>query len=264
MSIGFLGPKGSYSYEAALKYKNENEEIVEFSTISKVIENLEKDNVERCIVPLENAIYGSVLDTMDAILEYQDIYIIDELIIDINHILMSKKKDSQIAKIYSHPQALSQCKKYLADKYSDVEKVPVSSTSYAALLASNESNTACICNMSCKDIYGLEVVDDKIQDISFNQTKFIVLSKKRNERRTYKTSIVFSTKDEPGALYKILGLFSMSEINLTKIESRPAKTKLGEYRFFVDVEGDEKEARIDRTFKMIKELCNEFRIIGSY
>ena len=74
MSIGFLGPKGSYSYEAALKYKNENEEIVEFSTISKVIENLEKDNVERCIVPLENAIYGSVLDTMDAILEYQDIY----------------------------------------------------------------------------------------------------------------------------------------------------------------------------------------------
>lgn len=264
MSIGYLGPKGSYSHEAALKYKTEEENIIEFDTITKVIDGLVNDEVKKCIVPIENAIHGSVIDTMDAILECKDVYIIDEVIVDINHILMSKQKDSRIAKIYSHSQALSQCKTFLNENYSNVEKIPVSSTSYAASLAAKESGTACICNIACKDIYNLEVISDKIQDIKENQTKFIVLSKEKNKRKTQKTSLVFSTKDEPGALYKILGLFSLADINLTKIESRPAKTRLGDYLFFVDVEGDEKEERVEKAFAMIEEFCDEFRVIGSY
>ncbi|MBO5477860.1 MAG: prephenate dehydratase [Clostridia bacterium] len=264
MSIGYLGPNGSYSHGATLKYKAEKDEIIEYDTITNVIKALENNEINKCIVPIENAIYGSVLDTMDAILEYKDIYIIDEVIVDINHILMSKQKDCQIARIYSHPQALAQCKKYLLENYDSVETIPVSSTSYAAKLAAKESGTACICNIACKDIYNLEVISDKIQEIKKNQTKFIVLSKEKNKRETKKTSLIFSTKDEPGALYKILGLFSLADINLTKIESRPAKTKLGDYMFFVDIDGDEKEERVEKAFSMIKDFCDEFRIIGSY
>lgn len=264
MKLGYLGPIGSYSYEASNKYMNKNDELIQYDTILKVVEALENNEIQECIVPLENAIHGSVLDTMDSILEYKDIFIIDEIILDINHILMAKTKDTKVAKIYSHPQALAQCKTFLNENYYNVEKVPVSSTSYAASLASKESDTACICNYTCKDLYNLEVISDKIQDIEKNQTKFIVLSKVKNTRKTNKTSVVFSTKDEPGALYKILGLFSMAEINLTKIESRPAKTKLGEYMFFVDIQGDEKDENIEVAFRKIESFCEEFRVIGSY
>lgn len=264
MNIGYLGPKGSYSYEASKKYMKKDDTIVEYPEIKKVIKALENNEIQECIVPLENAIHGSILDTMDAILEYKDIYIIDEIVLDINHFLMSKTKDTRIAKIYSHPQALSQCNNFLNEKYYNIQKIPVSSTSYAAKLASKESDTACICSKSCKEIYGLEVIDENIQDIDFNQTKFIVLSKNKNINKTRKTSVVFSTKNEPGALYKILGLFSLAEINLTKIESRPAKTKLGDYMFFVDLDGDEKDEKIIKTFEKIAIHCEEFRIIGSY
>lgn len=264
MIIGYLGPKGSYSYEATQKYKNESDEAINYSEIVEVIEALENEKIQKCIVPLENAIHGSVLDTMDSILKYKDIYIVDEIILDINHLLMAKTKDSRIAKIYSHPQALAQCQKYLKENYYNIEQIPVSSTSYAASIAAKESGTACICNISCKDLYNLEIIDKDIQDIESNQTRFIVLSKSKNTNNTKKTSVIFSTKDEPGALYKILGLFSVAEINLTKIESRPAKTKLGDYMFFVDIQGDEKDPKIQETFKNIEEFCEEFRIIGSY
>lgn len=264
MKIGYLGPIGSYSYEAAQKYKKEEDELKESKTIEKVISSLENDAIDICIVPLENAIHGAVVDTMDTILENKDINIIDEIVLDVHHMLMSKTKDSTIAKIYSHSQALEQCRTYLNEKFADVEKIPVSSTSYAASLAQKESDTACICNEICKDLYGLEIVSDNIQDIKDNKTRFIVLSKAKNSRKTKKTSIVFSTKDEPGALYKILGMFSIAEINLTKIESRPAKTKLGDYIFFVDLEGDEKNEKIKLTLANIANYCDEFRILGSY
>lgn len=264
MKIGYLGPVGSYSYEAAQKYKKEEDELKESKTIEKVISSLENDAIDICIVPLENAIHGAVVDTMDTILENKDINIIDEIVLDVHHMLMSKTKDSTIAKIYSHSQALEQCRTYLNEKFADVEKIPVSSTSYAASLAQKESDTACICNEICKDLYGLEIVSDNIQDIKDNKTRFIVLSKSKNSRETKKTSIVFSTKDEPGALYKILGMFSIAEINLTKIESRPAKTKLGDYIFFVDLEGDEKNEKIKLTLANIANYCDEFRILGSY
>ena len=264
MKIGYLGPVGSYSYEAAQKYKKEEDELKESKTIEKVISSLENDAIDICIVPLENAIHGAVVDTMDTILENKDINIIDEIVLDVHHMLMSKTKDSTIAKIYSHSQALEQCRTYLNEKFADVEKIPVSSTSYAASLAQKESDTACICNEICKDLYGLEIVSDNIQDIKDNKTRFIVLSKAKNSRETKKTSIVFSTKDEPGALYKILGMFSIAEINLTKIESRPAKTKLGDYIFFVGLEGDEKNEKIKLTLANIANYCDEFRILGSY
>lgn len=265
MKIGYLGPVGSYSYEAASKYKREDDEIIEYLTITQTIEALENNVLDMSIVPFENAIYGSVVDTMDAILKFKDIYINDEIIIDINHKLMCKNKDREITKIYSHPQALAQCQEFLDEKYASVERIPVSSTSYAAKLVTEDENAACICNSACKELYNLEILNENIQEISKNQTKFIVISKKEKiNLNSTKTSLVFSTKDKPGALYKILGLFSISDINLTKIESRPARTKLGDYLFFVDIEGSKEDKNIKKVLNFVKDYCEEFRILGSY
>ncbi len=265
MKIGYLGPLGSYSYEATNKYMKDNDEIVEYETISKVINALENDEVDISIVPFENAIYGSVIDTIDAIFKFKDMYINDEIILDINHKLMCKSRNKEIRRIYSHPQALSQCQKFLDEKYKNIEKIPVSSTSYAARLASEDENVACICNSACEKLYNLEILNDNIQDISKNQTKFIVISKiEKVNPNSKKTSIVFVTKDRPGALYKILGLFSISDINLTKIESRPARTKLGDYMFFVDIEGNKENEKVRKVLDFVKDYCEEFRILGSY
>ena len=265
MKIGYLGPIGSYSYEAALKYRSDNDQIIEYQTISKVVSAIEIDEIDIAILPFENAIYGSVVDTMDGILKNRDLYINDEIIIDINHKLMAKNSDEEILKVYSHPQAIAQCQKYLEEKLPNADIIKVSSTSMGASIASSEKNTACICNGACQKIYNLVVIDDNIQEIKENQTRFIVVSKmKRVKENANKTSIIFETKNRPGALYKILGLFSLTDINITKIESRHARTRLGDYMFFVDIEGSIESENIRKVLEFVEENCQNFRILGSY
>lgn len=265
MKIGYLGPIGSYSYEVALKYRKNGDEIVEYPTISKTINAIETNEISSAILPLENAIYGSVLDTMDGILKNRDLYINDEIILDITHKLMASENTRNIEKIYSHPQAISQCQKYLDENFSDAEIITVSSTSKGAILASREDNSACICNSICEKIYGLKVLDENIQEIKYNQTRFVLVSKTRKvKQNANKTSIIFETKNKPGALYKILGLFSLTDINLTKIESRPTRTKLGDYMFFVDIEGSIENENIRKVLNFVEEYCQDFRVLGSY
>lgn len=265
MKIGYLGPIGSYSYEAAMRYKKDEDEVIEMPTISKVIQAVEDEKIECGILPFENAIYGSVVDTMDGILKNKDLYINDEIIIDINHKLMAKNKESKISKVYSHPQAIAQCQKYLDENLPDAQVIAVASTSLAAQLVSKEENSACICNSACQQIYSLEIIKEDIQEIKSNQTKFIVVSKtKLIKKNAKKTSIIFETKNKPGALYKILGLFSLTDINLTKIESRPARTRLGDYMFFVDIEGSIENENVKKVLDFVENYCQDFRILGSY
>ena len=261
--VAFLGPQGTFSHEAASLV---SDNLISYCSIQQVMGAVESGDCVCGIVPIENSIEGPVSLTLDSLIHNFDLKIKNEIVIPINHNLLAAKEMTvdEVENVYSHSQALEQCRTYLNEKFADVEKIPVSSTSYAASLAQKESDTACICNEICKDLYDLEIVSDNIQDIKDNKTRFIVLSKAKNSRETKKTSIVFSTKDEPGALYKILGMFSIAEINLTKIESRPAKTKLGDYIFFVDLEGDEKDPKIKLTLDNIANLCDEFRILGSY
>ena len=265
MKIGYLGPIGSYSYEAASRYKKDVDNIVEYATISNIFNALEENEIEIGILPFENAIYGSVVDTIDGVLEYRNLSINDEIIIDINHMLMAKNKEAKIEKIYSHPQAIAQCRKYLDKHFPNVQVINVSSTSMGASLAATEENSACICNIACKDLYNLEIISENIQEIEKNQTRFIVVSKNKIiKKNATKTSIIFETKNKPGALYKILGLFSLTDINLTKIESRPTRTKLGDYMFFVDIEGSIETENIKKVLEFVEEYCLDFRILGSY
>lgn len=261
--IGYLGPIGTYSYEACRSYIEDNYEILPFKTITQTISELEEGRIDKAILPIENSTEGGVSETIDGILTYPNLNIVGELTLKINHCLLSK--GNTIEEIYSHPQAIAQCRNYLSKNYPHVDIKEVASTTVAATEAKEKENSACIASKSCSQIYGLNILDTGINDKDNNETRFIILSKKEgNEYKSNKVSIIFSTKNEPGELYKVLGLFNIFNINLTKIESRPAKTKLGEYVFWIDFIGNKSEEHIQVLLKQIKEKCSYFRILGGY
>ena len=261
MKIGFLGPKGTFSYEACKQY-DETKEPIECRTIKETIIALKSDEISEVIVPIENSLQGGVTETIDTLIENDGIYIKKEVIVKINQNLIANKKYSfnEIKELYSHPQALAQCRNYIENNLKNAEVHQVSSTSLAAKEIKEKDYCACIANKSCISEYNLELLDENIQDNDMNQTKFWVLSKEQNECGN-KMSIIFSTKHKPGALYEILGIFNKNDINLTKIESRPAKTVLGEYIFLVDVEVNDK---IHETLEILKKECTYLKVLGRY
>lgn len=266
MKVGYLGPKGTFSYEASLEYVENKENLVEFKTIPDTIFSLEKGIVDKVIVPIENSLQGCVTDAIDTLIEKEDIKVIGEICLEIKQNLLAKTKLDldKIEIIYSHPQAIAQCKRFLESNNLHDKVVAVESTAYAAKIVSEDNkNSACICNLSCKDEYNLEVLNEKIQDNLFNKTKFWILSKEnQNKRRPDKMSMLFSVKDKPGALYNVLRIFNEYNLNLTKIESRPAKTVLGEYIFWIDVSIE--NGREDDAIEKIKEEGIYVRVLGKY
>lgn len=267
MKIGYLGPEGTYCYEACNKAFKSGTKIG-YRTITDTMYALINKEVDKCIVPLENSIQGSVYETMDTLFENEQIEIVKELVIDIKHYLLAKEKynKSEIKEIHSHPQALAQCRKYLKKEFENINIEEEPSTAFSAKRAKYMANVACIANKACKDVFGLEIIDENIQDIKNNQTKFIVLQLKTDSKIEYKqkTSILFNTMNKPGALYKILGLFNIYDINMVKIESRPTKEKLGQYRFWIDFETNENREIIYDLIKQINRLTSYFRILGTY
>lgn len=267
MKVAYLGPEGTNCYEACNKVF-ENDTKIGYKTITDTINSLIENKVDKCIVPLENSIQGSVYETIDTLFEKEELEITGEIVIDIKHYLLAKNKydKSEIKEIHSHPQALAQCRKYIKNEFSKVEVEEEPSTAYSAKKVKDMDYTACIANKACKEVFGLEVIDENIQDMENNQTKFIILSLKQDSKIEYKkkTSIVFNTKHKPGALYKILGLFNIYDINMLKIESRPTKEKLGEYMFWIDFETSENTEVIDDLIKQIRRLTSYCRILGTY
>ena len=266
MKVGYLGPKGTFSYEVCQKYCNNNEEMVEFKTVSDTIIALENNQVDEAIVPIENSLQGCVTDAIDTLIQNEDIKVKDEILLEINQNLMSNKKCKfeEIEKIYSHPQALAQSKNFLEKNFNSVDIISVESTAGAAKKVSESTEMcACIGNITCLNEYNLYLLKESIQDNQFNKTKFWILSKSKNEKfEKNKMSMIFSVKDKPGALYKVLEIFNKYNLNLTKIESRPAKTVLGEYIFWIDV--SIKEGYEDKAIDEIKEKGIFVRILGKY
>ncbi len=207
MKVGYLGPKGTFSYEVAKKY-NQEAQLVQFNTISKCIKALEEDKIDTAIVPIENSLQGGVTETIDILVETEGIYVNEEIVIGIKHNLLAKEnyKKEEIKELYSHIQAIEQCRKYIEKNLPDVHINHVSSTALAAEIVKDKENCACIANKSCIDEYNLNLIEENIQDNDTNQTKFWVLSKTKNENGK-KMSIIFSCKDKPGALYQILRNF---------------------------------------------------------
>ena len=261
MKLGFLGPKGTFSYEACLEYEKVDE-LLEYKTIKDTILALKNEEVSEVIVPIENSIQGGVTETIDSLIQNDNIYIKKELVIKINQNLIANKNYElkDIKEIYSHPQAIAQCREFIENNLKNVVIHQVSSTALAAKEIKEKDNCACIANKSCIEEYKLCLLKENIQENNSNETRFWVLSKKQNKEGK-KMSIIFSTKNKPGALHKVLGIFFENDINLSKIESRPAKTVLGEYIFLVDIEVNKKTTN---TLEKLKDECSYLKVLGKY
>lgn len=268
--IGFLGPWGTYTQEALLKLLPVSEEdLVPYTTEADVIKAVEKGQVEKGMVPIENSIEGSVNATLDVLAFETNLFIEKEIVIPINHSLMARPgmKLKDITTVISHPQSLAQRRSYLSEKLPWAKLEVASSNAGAAKIVSETSGKlAAIGPSLAAEIYGLDILDTGIEDFGDNQTRFVLVGKEpaRKTGRD-KTSIVcFIYEDRPGSLLLILQEFAYRYINLTKIQSRPTKKALGDYCFFIDFEGHIEDEVIASTIRCLRCKVREVKILGSY
>ena len=263
MITGTLGPEGSFSEKAAKQWSSGKLQF--YDDILDTVEALLNNEVDYCVVPVENSLEGSVTITLDLLMEHQ-LNVVGEEIVQIKHLLLSKGNKEDVKIIMSHPQALSQCRKFIKTNFKGAEVRSALSTSHAAKLASESKDIAAIASMETVDKYGLNILAENIQDGNENFTRFIVIGKNTSPPTgNDKTSIiVYLEKNRPGALYKILGEFSRNGIDLTKIESRPTKKVLGDYLFYIDLKGHVDDVNIKESLETIRGMVGMLKIIGSY
>lgn len=261
--IGFLGPHGTYTEEAASKL---NGKLIPYNSIIEVMEAVKKNKVDMGVVPIENSIEGPVGITLDLLVHDYDLKIIGEIILPISHNLLLNREGSieDIKKIYSHIQALSQCRKFIGKM--DFKPIATPSTSGAAEMVKYEKDAAAIGSKKAAELYDLNIFANDIQDYENNSTRFVIISMDYCKPSGHdKTSIVFSLfEDRPGGLYDVLGEFANCNINLTKIESRPSKKKLGKYIFFIDFLGHFSDKKVKNILNNIKDKVSYVKILGSY
>ncbi|MBQ9245006.1 prephenate dehydratase [bacterium] len=271
-NIYYLGPDGSNTYNAMIKFL-EKESIsvknkIPKRSIKEALISLEKDYSSICVLPMENSIEGIVRETIDNFLRFNDntIQVQGEITLPIKHMLLSNCKKSEIKKIYSHPQALAQCSKFLYENFPDAELKEVSSTSYAAQKVSmEETNAAAIANESCSVLFGLNIVAHDINDEQGNETRFYILSRtKFTELKDGKTAIMVSTKNYSGALCDVLKVLSNHNINITCIDSRPSRKKLGEYIFFMELDGVMDDYNFRLAFEELTVIADFIKVLGSF
>lgn len=269
IKIGYLGPKGTFSHEAMNKYMaGVPHTAKDYASIPEILTAVQDDRLDEAIVPIENSIEGAVNVTMDMIALDVALNIKAELIIPIReHLLVRRGTDlSKIRHILSHPQPLGQCRRFLSEQLPNALTKAVYSTAAAAEeVAGGAGDLAAIGSAVAAEVYGLEIAVSDIQDHDNNRTRFVVVSKTDAARTGRdKTSIVFSTEDEPGSLYKILDIFNLWGINMTRIESRPARNMLGKYIFFVDLFGHREDDELKDALTMVRKKTTFLKILGSY
>lgn len=272
MKIAFLGPQASFTQLATSQIFH-NEELLPQSNILDCFKAVQDDLVEKAVVPLENSIEGTVSMTLDYLYDFDGIFVETEVVMPIAHQLMVHPDNTEIEKIYSHPQALAQCYHFLDKEYKDVIKQEFGSTSAAAKrVAENpEKKYAAIANSYAAKLYGLKIIHQNIQDIEQNHTKFIVISKKGERlnlpqnKITEKTSLIITLpEDHAGGLHQVLSVFAWRKMNLTKIESRTLKTGLGNYFFFINVANEWHPVLSNNALEELKSLGTEVKFLGHY
>ncbi len=264
LKIAYLGPKATFSYQAALKQFGSKADFIPLKRLSDVIEEVEKQRADYAVVPIENSNEGSVNTTLDELVD-TNLKVINEINLRISHCLLSKAKLDNIKVVYSHPQAIAQCSGWLHKNLPQVEIFPVNSTAHAAQLALKNNKAAAISSEIAAKLYNLNILAKSIEDSKDNWTRFFVLGNNSSAKTGKdKTSIIFTIKDKVSALYNILAEFSKRNINLTKIESRPTKKEVWQYVFFIDFQGHINDKKIFNTLENIKKHCIFLKILGSY
>jgi prephenate dehydratase len=251
--VAFQGERGAYGEMATLQYFPKAT-LVPKKSFQEVFDSAGDRKVDYAVVPVENSIEGSVNEIYDLLLQTK-MSVIGEVYQRVRHCLIANKGSGKIRFVHSHPQALAQCRGYLQRK--KLEPVPAYDTAGAVKMIREKRmlDAAAIASKRAAELYDMEIIDEGIEDRKNNYTRFLILSAKRQRRPRgsgYKTSMIFSVKHVPGALFGIIGEFAIRRINLTKIESRPTKETPWEYNFYVDFEGHVQDRAVKEALSSIR------------
>jgi len=265
MKVAFLGPAGTFTHAAARDLFGLAVRYVEAATIDGVFDAVRRGDAAHGVVPIENSTEGSVTQAVDALID-GGVLIRRELVFEVNQCLMSMADGvTRIERVYSHPQALAQCRVWLAKNLAAAQLVQTPSTSAAAREALADAAGAAIGGRLAAELYGLPVLRDKIQDLAENVTRFVMLASDDAPRTGHdKTSLAFAVHDGRGALRRVLEVFDDNAISLTRIESRPSRQKAWDYVFLADFEGHRDDANVRAAMTILSERCPMLKHLGSY
>jgi chorismate mutase/prephenate dehydratase len=264
MKVAYLGPEATFTHQAAIRRFGSSLRYSAQKTIADVFTEVSKVRAEYGVVPVENSTEGVVTHTLDMFVD-SDLKIVAQIVLPVQHCLLSNSPRAKIKQLFGHPQALGQCRVWLQNNLPRVEILETSSNARSAELAAKHRNAAAIAGILAAEKYGLEVLEYDIQDNAYNATRFLVLGRQctpptGNDR----TSILISIIDRVGALHSTLAAFRRYRLNMTKIESRPSKRKAWEYLFFIDLDGHVHEKKVANALKVLAAHCNFVKILGSY
>lgn len=264
LRIAFLGPVYSYSHLAAIHRFGQSVEFLPVGSIAAVFEEVNRGHCDFGIVPVENSTDGRVADTMDMFTRLP-VRICGEVELEIHHALLAKCPRADVKEVYSRPQALSQCRNWLAKHLPQARAIEVTSTSTAAQLANEKPGAAAIASLQAGIHYGLNVLAEQIEDNPSNTTRFAVIGDRKHHRTGRdKTAMMFQVAHRPGGLADALNIFKRNRLNLTWIESFPLPGEKGAYLFFVEMEGHETDARLRRTIAALESKTLRLEVLGSF
>jgi chorismate mutase/prephenate dehydratase len=265
VKVAFLGPAGTFTHAAARSMFGLAASTIEAPTIDGVFDAVRKGQASFGVVPAENSTEGSVTRTVDALID-GGILIRREHVLEVNHCLLGHPSGlSEIERVYSHPQALAQCRGWLALNVPSAQLVQTPSTAAAAREAEADAQSAAIGARVAAEVYGLKIIRERVQDQEENATRFFLIAREdAPPSGDDKTSLVFSVKDGRGALKQVLEIFDQEEINLTRIESRPSRQRAWDYVFLVDLEGHRSDPRVAQAIARLDNRCPLVRLLGSY
>ena len=262
--IGYLGPKGSFSHNAAILKFGQSVDYEALTDIRGIFEEVSKGHCDFGIVPIENSAGGGIRESLDAFVE-TNVMICAEANMAIHHNLMANCAMSEIRCIYSQQEVFAQCRNWLAATFKGTEIVSAASSSKAAQMATSELGSAAIASTIAAEIYGLNILCLNIEDVSNNVTRFLIISKEDSKPSgDDKTVVLFSTAHKTGALVDVLNVFQEYGINMTNIGSRPNKKREWEYYFFVDFLGHREDESVKKALAEAKQHCLQLSVLGSF
>jgi chorismate mutase / prephenate dehydratase len=263
-TVAYLGPEGTFSQEAVHKHFGGLGSTLPCATIDEVFRHVETGAVGYGVVPLENSTEGAIGRTLDLLLT-TPAKVCGEVILPVRQCLMAKGQRTDIRKVYSHTQSLAQCQQWLARNLPRAERIAVVSNAEAARLAGKDRHAAAVGARIAASLYGLNVLARNIEDEAKNTTRFLVIGgKDAAPSGKDKTSLILSTRNVPGAMHALLTPLAVNRVSMTRLESRPARTGLWEYVFYVDIEGHRQDPKVARSLAELDKKASFLKNLGSY
>jgi chorismate mutase/prephenate dehydratase len=265
VKVAFLGPAGTFTHAAARELFGLGARYSEAATIAGVFDAVSRGEAAYGVAPIENSTDGSVTGAVDALIE-GDVMIHHELVLEVSQCLMSVASGlTAVERVYSHPQALAQCRVWLAKNLAGAQLVQTPSTAAAARDALVDPASAAIGSRLAAELYGVPVLRDQVQDLANNATRFVMIAREDAPRTGGdRTTVVFAVHDGRGALLRVLEVFDDHDINLTRIESRPSRQRAWDYVFLTDLDGHRADANVGNALRKLEEMCPMARCVGSY